>query len=94
MAQKKPTPNQEQWLKENYKKFKNAEIAERFTIPEYLVSVWLKNLGIKKIYKGSGKKRVPYRQRQFENSKINRVAGEYSNVTREQHVERILSMTI
>jgi hypothetical protein len=94
MAQKKPTPNQEQWLKENYKKFKNVEIAEKFSIPEYLVSTWLKDLGIKKIHKGSGKKRISYRQRQFENRKINRIAGIYSNITREQHIDRILSINI
>lgn len=87
-----PTPEQAKWIKENFKNYTNKEIADKFGILEYKVSVWFKSLGLNKINRG--KKRIKIRQKKFETPKQNRFPAQYSNISREQHVDRILSMNI
>lgn len=81
-----PTPETAEWLKENFKKYKNAELAARFNVPEYAISTWFKALGLKKLNRVSGHKK--------ESRQIKWLSNEYSNQTREQHVNRILNMQL
>lgn len=95
MSQQKahrPNEKQTKWLKKNFKKYYNSEIAERFDISESMVSVWLKHVGLTKCNKKeqyeTGKKKWNKKQENIW------LSSEYSNVSRLQHVERILSINI
>lgn len=85
MATKTLTTEKADWLKENFKQYKIAEIAEKLAVKEYIVSIWLKSLGLKKINRGANKP---------EGRQIKWLSSEYSNVTREQHIDRILAMNV
>jgi hypothetical protein len=60
----------------------------------YRIYYWFKLLGIKKINKSIGFKKVKKRGYKFENREIESLPAEYAQLTREQHVSRILSMNI
>lgn len=88
-----PTPEQSEWIKENFMKTRNSEIAKKFVITEKRVAEWLKLLGLKKEKRVfAGRKCI--KTDEIKNKPIRWLSSEYSNVTREQHVERILSMNI
>ena len=84
----RPTPQQTEWIKENFKKYQNKDIAEKFKISEAMVSVWFKYVGVSKCRKQG------YIKQQPETRQIKFLSSEYSNITREQHVDRILSMPL
>jgi hypothetical protein len=91
----KLTPEKSEWLKSNYKKFRNIDLVAELDITEYQLSICFKEFGLKKINRvPGGKKKDKKNQEKFEHPKRNWLPGQYSNFTREQHVERILSMTI
>jgi uncharacterized protein YjcR len=89
-----PKPNLEQtkWLNENYNRVRNCDIAAKFNISINNVVSWLNFLGLKKerrVY--AGRKSNAKEKRKYVNKPIERLSSEYSNVTREQHVERWLN---
>jgi hypothetical protein len=89
------TPEQTCWIKENYKQVKIIEIADRYGVSEYRAKVWLNQLGLKKpnrVYTRNKKEKK--NQAQIEVRKRKWIPGSYSNVTREQHIDRILSMNV
>ena len=43
-----PTPQQETWLKENYKLYNRVHLSKHLGIKQTDLDIWLKNLGLKK----------------------------------------------
>jgi hypothetical protein len=93
-----PTPDQKQWLKDNYKLYTNANLADKLGIPEHRLTLWLRLMGLKKrrsdrkfivkpVYKKRNVTPVP-------ETTIKRPKPDHTNISREQHVERILNMTL
>ena len=95
----RPDKKQQKWLSENYKRYSNQQLAEKFKISYAMVSVWLKHCGLKKVqmpdrYHTIKTKRYTKRTPEPESRQIKWLSSEYSNVTREQHIERILSIQL
>jgi hypothetical protein len=90
-----PTKEQSKWIKENYLKVRNIDIANRYGITQKKASDWLSFLGLRKekrVY--AGRKDYGKYKRQFKNQPIKFLSSEYSNVTRDQHVDRILAIKL
>lgn len=96
MKPTKPTPSQIAWLKENFRLYNNCHLAEKLDIPVTRLTLWLKDLNLRK---RDERRRLGVVQ---PNKKVNlgpektikRSKADHTNVSREQHVERILKMEI
>lgn len=92
-----PTPDQKEWLQANYRLYTNAHLAERLNIPEPGLTLWLKLLGLRK-RKGQRKYAAVVVKKKKVNpgpeKTIKRLKPDHTNVSREQHVERILNMEL
>jgi hypothetical protein len=92
-----PTPDQKEWLQANYRLYTNAHLAQKLGIPEPRLALWLKLMGLKKrnglrkyALVGVKKKKV----NPGPDKTIKRLKPDHTNVSREQHVERILNMPL
>lgn len=93
--QRKPTTKQEKWIRENYLNVRNIDIATKYKINKEKVAVWLKLLGLskgKRVY--LRKENTKRKKKKHVNEPIKWLSREYSNVTRDQHIDRILSIKI
>lgn len=91
-----PTPTQIEWLKTNYLFFKNSELADKLGVNENRVTHWLLSLGLRKRKEKRTlgavvKKRI---KNPGPEPTIKRLKADHTNVSREQHIERILKMEL
>lgn len=93
-----PTTDQSNWLKENYRLYRNPHLAEKLGIPEHRITLWLRLLGLRKrkgerkndFYVYQTKKKV----KPGPEKTIKRLKPDHTNISREQHIERILNMEL
>jgi hypothetical protein len=88
-----PTPEQIEWLKSNYKNMTVKQISKDMRISSGRITRWLKMLSLKKYRVCTGRV-VKKKKIEHKNQPIAHLSREYSNVTREEHVARILSIKI
>lgn len=91
-----PTPEQIEWLKNNFMFFKNTELAEKMNITESRLTHWLLSLNLRKRAEkraigGSVKKKI---RNPGPEKTIKRLKADHTNISREQHIERILNSTL
>lgn len=93
-----PTPTQTEWLKDNYRLYSNRHLAEKLSIPENRLTFWLKLLGLRKRKEGQRVAMCVYQKKKKINpgpeKTIKRLKPDHTNISREQHVERILNMNL
>lgn len=88
-----PTPDQVEWLKNNYRLYSNFHLAEKMGVTEHRVQHWLRLYHLRKrklVPRAQSNKRV---NKGIE-STIKHPPGDHTNISREQHVERILNTRI
>jgi uncharacterized protein YjcR len=90
-----PTPSQAEWLKNNFMFFKNAELAEKLGVTENKVTNWLLSLGLRK---RKAKRKLGAIVKKKVNlgpePTITRLKADHQNMSREQHIERILKIEL
>lgn len=90
-----PTPNQSEFLIKNFRMYSIDHLARLLNVKPWRISYWLKLLDLRKISarrklcekKALKKRIIPAPERK----PIKRPAAEYSNTSREQHIEKWLN---
>lgn len=91
----RPTPEQSEWLKNNYRLYNNDHLAERLNIPVSRLTHWLRLLDLRKqkvVRKIGEVKARPKLVNPGPEKKMKHPPADHTNISREQHVERILNM--
>jgi hypothetical protein len=93
----RPTPEKAEWLKNNYRLYTNRHLADKLNIPEARLTHWLQLLGLRK-RKEVRKLAYSVPKKKIKNKgpepTVTRLKADHTNVSREQHVERILKMEL
>lgn len=90
-----PTPEQTAWLKENFRLYSNEHLAEKLKVPVNRLTGWMKLLGLRKRETVRKIGVINYKKKRINpgpEKKIKRPPADHTNLSREQHVERILKM--